>query len=108
MKRYSEFINFPIYIWGSKEIDVDVPADEDESNDEEAPRMYYCLGCRICIYNYGKKTVTLSWCKSDYVFCLEKQPKAQKRKMMQKRVKMMMLRSQRQRKSKKQFMNGSF
>ncbi|XP_022962621.1 endoplasmin homolog [Cucurbita moschata] len=37
VKRYSEFINFPIYIWGSKEIDVDVPADEDESNDEEAP-----------------------------------------------------------------------
>ncbi|KAK7321809.1 hypothetical protein VNO77_32769 [Canavalia gladiata] len=35
VKRYSEFINFPIYIWASKEVDVEVPADEDESVDEE-------------------------------------------------------------------------
>lgn len=57
MKRYSEFINFPIYIWGSKEVEVEVPADEDESNDEEESRMYY-LGCWM--HNYlrgGKKTV---------------------------------------------------
>ncbi|KAK8648914.1 hypothetical protein V6N13_129656 [Hibiscus sabdariffa] len=35
VKRYSEFINFPIYIWASKEVDVEVPADEDDSGDEE-------------------------------------------------------------------------
>ncbi|EEF52737.1 endoplasmin homolog [Ricinus communis] len=35
VKKYSEFINFPIYLWASKEIDVEVPADEDESSDEE-------------------------------------------------------------------------
>ncbi|KAJ1692631.1 hypothetical protein LUZ63_009329 [Rhynchospora breviuscula] len=35
VKRYSEFINFPIYLWASKEVDVEVPADEDESSDEE-------------------------------------------------------------------------
>lgn len=35
MKRYSEFINFPINLWASKEVDVEVPADEDESSDEE-------------------------------------------------------------------------
>ncbi|XP_014504844.1 endoplasmin homolog [Vigna radiata var. radiata] len=35
VKRYSEFINFPIYIWASKEIDVEVPADEDDSGDED-------------------------------------------------------------------------
>ncbi|XP_073223265.1 endoplasmin homolog isoform X1 [Cicer arietinum] len=35
VKRYSEFINFPIYIWASKEVDVEVPADEDESSDED-------------------------------------------------------------------------
>ncbi|CAN6481323.1 unnamed protein product [Victoria cruziana] len=35
VKRYSEFINFPIYLWASKEVDVEVPADEDESTDEE-------------------------------------------------------------------------
>ncbi|CAL0303511.1 unnamed protein product [Lupinus luteus] len=35
VKRYSEFINFPIYIWASKEVDVEVPADEDDSNDED-------------------------------------------------------------------------
>ncbi|CAL5332134.1 unnamed protein product [Camellia sinensis] len=35
VKRYSEFINFPIYLWATKEVDVEVPADEDESNDEE-------------------------------------------------------------------------
>ncbi|KAL9445847.1 hypothetical protein AB3S75_013685 [Citrus x aurantiifolia] len=35
VQKYSEFINFPIYIWASKEVDVDVPADEDDSSDEE-------------------------------------------------------------------------
>uniref|UniRef100_A0A6M2F8Y0 Endoplasmin homolog n=1 Tax=Populus davidiana TaxID=266767 RepID=A0A6M2F8Y0_9ROSI len=35
VKKYSEFINFPIYLWASKEVDVDVPADEDESGDED-------------------------------------------------------------------------
>lgn len=36
VKKYSEFINFPIYLWASKEVDVEVPADEEsESSDEE-------------------------------------------------------------------------
>ncbi|CAA7391387.1 unnamed protein product [Spirodela intermedia] len=39
VKRYSEFINFPIHLWASKEIDVEVPADEtaetETSEDEE-------------------------------------------------------------------------
>ncbi|KAK9270940.1 hypothetical protein L1049_026528 [Liquidambar formosana] len=35
VKKYSEFINFPIYMWSTKESDVEVPADEDESSDEE-------------------------------------------------------------------------
>lgn len=35
MKKYSEFINFPIRLWASKEVDVEVPADEDDSTDEE-------------------------------------------------------------------------
>jgi len=35
VKKYSEFINFPIYLWASKEVDVEVPVDEDESSDED-------------------------------------------------------------------------
>jgi len=35
VKKYSEFINFPIYLWASKEIDVEVPNDEDESSNED-------------------------------------------------------------------------
>ncbi|KAE8659853.1 Endoplasmin-like protein [Hibiscus syriacus] len=35
VKRYSEFINFPIYIWASKEVDVEVPADGDSSDEED-------------------------------------------------------------------------
>ncbi|KAJ4967194.1 hypothetical protein NE237_019043 [Protea cynaroides] len=35
VKKYSEFINFPIYMWASKEVDVEVPADENESEEEE-------------------------------------------------------------------------
>ncbi|KAF3446793.1 hypothetical protein FNV43_RR11973 [Rhamnella rubrinervis] len=35
VKKYSEFINFPIYLWASKEVDVEVPADEDDTSDEE-------------------------------------------------------------------------
>lgn len=41
VKKYSEFINFPIYIWSTKEVDVEVPADEDESNDEEEQCMHH-------------------------------------------------------------------
>ncbi|GKG25548.1 endoplasmin, partial [Tanacetum coccineum] len=35
VKKFSEFINFPIYLWANKEVDVEVPADEDDSSDEE-------------------------------------------------------------------------
>nr|XP_043626582.1 endoplasmin homolog [Erigeron canadensis] len=35
VKKYSEFINFPIYLWTTKETDVEVPADEDDSSDDE-------------------------------------------------------------------------
>ncbi|WOL13170.1 hypothetical protein Cni_G21939 [Canna indica] len=35
VKKYSEFINFPIQLWASKEVDVEVPSDEEESTDEE-------------------------------------------------------------------------
>ncbi|KAL2499334.1 Endoplasmin-like protein [Abeliophyllum distichum] len=35
VKKYSEFINFPIHLWASKEVDEEVPADEDESSDED-------------------------------------------------------------------------
>ncbi|KAL2512853.1 Endoplasmin-like protein [Abeliophyllum distichum] len=35
VKKYSEFINFPIYLWASKEVDEEVPAYEEESSDEE-------------------------------------------------------------------------
>lgn len=38
MKKYSEFINFPIHLWASKEVDVEVPADDDESSDEDEKR----------------------------------------------------------------------
>ncbi|GER26614.1 heat shock protein 90 [Striga asiatica] len=36
VKKYSEFINFPIYLWASKEVDEEVPADEDDSSDDES------------------------------------------------------------------------
>ncbi|OIV97455.1 hypothetical protein TanjilG_10979 [Lupinus angustifolius] len=36
VKRYSEFINFPIYIWASKEVDVEVPADDDCNEEDES------------------------------------------------------------------------
>eukprot|EP01018_Ginkgo_biloba_P012003 Gb_39845 [translate_table: standard] len=35
VKKYSEFINFPIYLWASKEVDVEVPADEESSDQDE-------------------------------------------------------------------------
>nr|CAB3471442.1 unnamed protein product [Digitaria exilis] len=34
VKKYSEFINFPIYLWSTKEVDVEVPADEEETTPE--------------------------------------------------------------------------
>jgi heat shock protein beta len=38
VKKYSEFINFPIYLWATKEVDVEVPADEEESSEEESSK----------------------------------------------------------------------
>ncbi|KAL3640991.1 heat shock protein 90 [Castilleja foliolosa] len=35
VKKYSEFINFPIYLWATKEVDEEVPADEDDASDDE-------------------------------------------------------------------------
>lgn len=35
VKKYSEFINFPIYLWATKETETEVPVDDDESTDEE-------------------------------------------------------------------------
>ncbi|KAJ8752036.1 hypothetical protein K2173_001062 [Erythroxylum novogranatense] len=35
VKKYSKFINFPIYLCASKEDDVEVPTDEDKSSDEK-------------------------------------------------------------------------
>ncbi|XP_010539097.1 PREDICTED: endoplasmin homolog [Tarenaya hassleriana] len=35
VKKYSEFINFPIYLWASKEVETEVPVEEDESSDED-------------------------------------------------------------------------
>ena len=34
VKKYSEFINFPIYLWASKEIDVEVPVEENEDAED--------------------------------------------------------------------------
>ncbi|GKU90113.1 hypothetical protein SLEP1_g4153 [Rubroshorea leprosula] len=38
VKKYSEFINFPIHLWASKEVDVEVTSDEDETSDEETSK----------------------------------------------------------------------
>jgi heat shock protein beta len=36
VKKYSEFINFPIYLWSTKETEKEVAVDElDEVEDEE-------------------------------------------------------------------------
>ncbi|MCO5561079.1 hypothetical protein L7F22_014700 [Adiantum nelumboides] len=35
VQRYSEFINFPIYLWSSKEVDVEVEADPEEVAEDE-------------------------------------------------------------------------
>lgn len=50
MKRYSEFINFPIYIWGSKEVDVEVPADEDDESSEEEDTSMYNLRIQLDLH----------------------------------------------------------
>lgn len=43
VKRYSEFINFPINLWATKEVEKEVPADDDESSDEEETSMWIAL-----------------------------------------------------------------
>ncbi|CAH2078099.1 unnamed protein product, partial [Thlaspi arvense] len=35
VKRYSEFINFPISLWASKEVENEVPVEDDESTEED-------------------------------------------------------------------------
>jgi heat shock protein beta len=34
VNRYSEFINFPIYLWDSKEVTSEVPVEDEEAEDE--------------------------------------------------------------------------
>ncbi|RWW22878.1 hypothetical protein GW17_00012894 [Ensete ventricosum] len=53
VKKYSEFINFPIYLWASKEVDVEVPSDEEESPDEEET-------CMLLIFDFGDEK-PLAW-----------------------------------------------
>lgn len=61
MKKYSEFINFPIYLWATKEVDVEVPAEEDDSSDDEEKRMshYTCesAGYTALIYHILKNFI---------------------------------------------------
>ncbi|PPS07827.1 hypothetical protein GOBAR_AA12786 [Gossypium barbadense] len=54
VKKYSEFINFPIYIWASKEVDVEVPADEDESSDEEETSIWLRSPKEVTDEEYAK------------------------------------------------------
>lgn len=35
--KYSEFINFPIYLYSSKQVDKEVPIEEEEEEDESVP-----------------------------------------------------------------------
>ncbi|KAG6419703.1 hypothetical protein SASPL_116213 [Salvia splendens] len=35
VKKYSEFINFPIHLWATKEVEEEVPAEEDDASDDE-------------------------------------------------------------------------
>ncbi|CAH9095098.1 unnamed protein product [Cuscuta europaea] len=35
VKKYSEFINFPINLWASREVEKEVPEDEDDADEEE-------------------------------------------------------------------------
>lgn len=39
MKRYSQFINFPIHLWASKEFEKEVPAEEDDTEEEETSML---------------------------------------------------------------------
>lgn len=39
VKKYSQFINFPIYLWGSKTETTEEPLDDDEGATTEAPKV---------------------------------------------------------------------
>lgn len=43
VKKYSEFINFPIRLWATKEVDEEVPAEEDESSDDEEEKCKHMI-----------------------------------------------------------------
>ncbi len=68
VKKYSEFIDFPIYLWASKEVDVEVPADEEELAEDDRPNgelivpfFNSFVECRIgiCYSSLWSKTVTV-------------------------------------------------
>ena len=62
MKKYSEFINFPIYLWSTKEVDVEVPADEDETSEEED-------SCRSLVkFFFPDMVVVCVWMLMHHVF----------------------------------------
>ena len=47
VKRYSQFINFPIYLWSSKTIKVEEPVEDSEetkkASDDEEAQVCYCM-----------------------------------------------------------------
>lgn len=49
VKKYYAFINFPIHFWASKEVDEEVPADEDYSSDDEETCMHDICEASILI-----------------------------------------------------------
>lgn len=46
MTRYSEFINFPIYVWTEEEKTVEVPVVEEEITEEEKAASELAKGAR--------------------------------------------------------------
>lgn len=66
VKKYSEFINFPIYLWATKEVDVEVPADEDDSSEDEESCMHngiliFLFACYMLKYLFMCLHVTSMW-----------------------------------------------
>ncbi len=68
VKKYSEFIDFPIYLWASKEVDVEVLADEEEQARDDRPNgelivpffnSFVECGIGICYSCLWSKTVTV-------------------------------------------------
>ncbi len=70
IKKYSQFINFNIYLWGSKTEEVEEPIEEEEEETEmkeEVRGFWNEKFMKFCVFFLNKDSMILSKCAESWL-----------------------------------------